>query len=408
MAINHLFRQLTSCIVVFIVAMEFGATSMNAEKITDFSPSNFLVINRNNYSGYIPQYGGDPNTYRLTDTLSGSVAVAMWNTAYRINMNQEWLLNMRLFFDTGQYRRNWRDNKYYPPGHTYREISDGICWVATTQNITPNLIGENVMYIGYGGNIGYGATTGGIGSSFAVEFDTEWDGDGFERTDAMGGAHCHVAYLRNANMAAIPGTFRQMQNNWANVSGIKNWICVSIFWRIGYNPDNSKYYDLLTYIKEGAWNGSGEIILRDSMRFDSLYEFIEGLELDENDSAHINWGITSGTCNNANRQMIQFSSLTMGDVFNTTSTILIEGEGIPDDTFRIAKSATVLTECGTITMPGQTNTTITYDQVLCHNKFNELKIFALAGIDTTSARWEFKKGSSGILLVRVQLSQLAI
>lgn len=104
---------------------------------------------------------------------------------------------MKLFFDTGSSRVN----SGTPVGDAYRRVSEGMCFVLHNIDTLQNLIGRTTYDIGYGG----------IYPSFAVEFDTEHNGSGFEGGEENGKSH-HISYIRGS-MKALPNTYQPMQNN---------------------------------------------------------------------------------------------------------------------------------------------------------------------------------------------------
>lgn len=64
-------------------------------------------------------------------------------------------------------------------------------------------------------------------------------------------------------------------------------------------------------MREGPNQNNGPLILRDSIRFYGLSDVVAGLEVDSNCQALVNWGITSATCEAANRQMVRFNRLSI-------------------------------------------------------------------------------------------------
>ena len=148
-------------------------------------------------------------------------------------------------------------------------IADGFVFVMTTTPVSNSLIGTGVNYIGYGDG-----PSSGILNSFAIEFDTEYNsGEGGPgNLPFINDGDCHTSYLQNGSMAAIPGTFKPMQDSFATVRNKS--ICVKIVWKRTNGVDASGGYDLITYIEELS---TGVMVERNDMHFATLGDLISGL-----------------------------------------------------------------------------------------------------------------------------------
>ena len=300
--IRTLFLSIISVTVIFLFTVSSAEAQVNT--ITDFSPSNFTIVDKtiNAYgppgiSSFVSGVGGNPNRYRLTDTF-GYQRSAIWYTGNipngvgkTLDLSKDFVASFRLSFGNGKFNMG---------------IADGIVFVLTTQQVHPNFIGGSTSYIGYGD----------ILNSFAVEFDTEFNGGpGFEGGN-VGYPNkftvCHTAYLRNGNMLAIPGTYKPIQDNFSTVRG--STICVAIEWKRVNGVNGNDGYELVSYIQELSTNNMVE---RNRMWFATLDDFIDGLSQD----SVVTWGVMAANSNNPNRYEVEFISLITGDI-NTETTNL--------------------------------------------------------------------------------------
>jgi len=275
--------QLFSCAITLLIAGIMSPLFIGAYTITSFPPSSFNVVDRttpfytnawwypplDTVVGYMPYVDNEPNRYQLTDTVP-QMTVAMWWTGVKLDVNKDFMFCFNLFFDTGMAQPN-----------VPRNIADGICWVAHTIDDVSSLIGNTSWFIGYGYTSGTDVGGSGmppplfyqgkdsigvlnignsiIAPSFAVEWDTEFGSYNrvtFALNEGGDVIAPHIAYLRDGNMTALPGTYKQMQNGWGSPYG---WYTCSIHWRIGKNSNGTSHYDIFTYMQEGP---TGPMVLR--------------------------------------------------------------------------------------------------------------------------------------------------
>jgi hypothetical protein len=299
----------------------------NAYEITSFPESNFWIVDSTLGTRPYSTHGSyhdsirtefpevilsNPNAYQLTDTFNLQT-VAMWNKV-KIDLNKDFLLNVRLFFDTGKAQTNW--------------IADGICFVLHTKDDT-SLIGGGAQYLGYGYTYSVSVPPDNILSSpvviypsFAVAFDTEYNAneEGAAIANCNSNSQCHISYLKNGNLRVLPGTSVPMQDNCGTV-GTGQWYCVSIWWDKTTDENGDTCFDMKTYMAQRyytyeenvpgkIWHETWPPALRNTKRFYNLSDLITGLQPNSIGEAWATWGITSSTCLEANRHQIQFIKLT--------------------------------------------------------------------------------------------------
>ncbi|MCL2038795.1 MAG: hypothetical protein FWG85_00015 [Bacteroidetes bacterium] len=333
--------QLIGCKIVLVVVVICGSTTIKAFVVTSFPESDFLVIDHTTYqrvmqyppavnisidSTIIGYYYEGGNTYKLTDT-SEFMTVILWNVAHKIDASKDFVFSCKVYFGSGR-----KKNNKLPPKTP--NVADGICIIfSDKKNIDSNTIGGKQANIGYVG----------IDSSIAVELDTERDppqNEGFE-WDASNISCHHISYIRGNSMAALDGIASPMQNNWGSVA-TGQWYCCNVVWR----QHTTGGYVLETYLEEKQ---SGQMLLRHSKHFSSLSDFIDGLSVDSNCQALINFGVSSSTCMNPNKHQIEFLELQTGNiVFGGDSTrvrILFDNCGFTGTGY----SNQINAHCGNIT-----------------------------------------------------------
>ena len=118
-------------ISVFFCVFSNSAKAQNV--ITDFSPTNFTVVNQtavplNNYTNsFDTNVGGNSNRYRLTDTFDYQIRAIWYNQ--NIDLSEDFVINFTL---------SYGDGKRLDP-----IIGAGCSFVFTTQNPHNSLIGGN-------------------------------------------------------------------------------------------------------------------------------------------------------------------------------------------------------------------------------------------------------------------------
>ena len=277
-----------SVVIASAFCFEVGSQTFN------FGPVNFSVVNNTINSG-TPSLGsffyidtiiaGVPTKYyQLTDTFIYQ-GISMRNLK-QIDLKKGFVFDFKLFFGTGKTTQTV-------------DPADGICFILTTVG--------GVWNTPLNADLGFGEIP-----SFGIEYDTESSDDPNstpeQHYEYEGGPPLlqHTAYIKNAKVKALPGTFSQMQNNWGKVT-TGQWYKCRIVWK-----RSGSGYVMENWIEERGEPTDldfGELVLRNSMFFATVGDLIDGLEPDSNCRALAWWGIGAGTCFYPNLQMIQFDSL---------------------------------------------------------------------------------------------------
>ena len=389
--------------VCLLAVAVISVSTVSAKIITSFPINDFSVVNntrkdnRFNKSDYSEKIfrslGG--NAYHLTDTVIHQ-SVAMWSRE-KINVAESFILDFKMYFGSG-----YKNDPNCLAG-------EGITFVLHNKSNTSTLIGHPFCYLGYAYydimpypyriDSNYGkeillTSPSLIDSSFGIMFSTnnweEFSLGGWHSSNWHTCMNCNIKYTKNAHYYSKPtGYFtpKPLQNNHHQVTE-SQWYCCRIYWRKSV-VNGKTFYDMLTYVEERFDNAYiGQLLLRDSMRFESLDELITGLTVDGNGQAFVNWGITAATGDYPNIQKIEFLKLENGDLSLCPPIEINLVSNCGYDTTHLFKSDTVVVGCvQTYTWPIDTLT----DESICMKdpevKPNPKYIIQILGIDISNAKW---------------------
>jgi len=362
-------KHFRSCLSLFLLLGIFGTVNISATTITNFPPSKFIVvdsttpdhtirynpfcINQNGaIIGYkdtavVDDYGKARYQYQLTDTIY-VMKSSIWYQD-KLDISQDFVLQIRLNFGSGNNRHA---GTTLPFGHPERLIGDGICFVMH-QKSNPAQIGVGDDQFGYGG----------IDSSFAIEFDTEVLPSPFSAD--IPGTGAHIAYMRNGSMTPLPGTYKQMQNNYAGVA-TDAWYCVTIVWRKISIPNpifpTIPHWgnEMSTYMSEGP---GGAQILRTKDTFNHSNS-INNKSLMDGMSNMVTWGFTAHSCPAASRYRVEIVSLTTGNL-GIPGTINLLGKSSVDTLYHNPLNLSDYLACGAPLIVTPLRDTITNERLIC-------------------------------------------
>jgi len=177
-----------------------------------FGPSDFIVTSNGGLStaGYSQTpMPGPPQfwIYQLSDTFDlFDNGVILWHTEM-LNMNQNWKINFRIRCGLGMSSRT------ADPGHIMAFLlttdKSGACYAPGHNNSTSSV--------------------------FVCEIDTQHDADFLPTLGTIieGGGNPgeqHCAFIKNSTRTALPGTYAELQNNFAKIT-TNQWICCQIVYK---------------------------------------------------------------------------------------------------------------------------------------------------------------------------------
>ncbi|MCL2313275.1 MAG: hypothetical protein FWC41_12525, partial [Firmicutes bacterium] len=264
----------------------FAELTAQNKVITDFPSQHFKFV-KGPGSDSIEHIGG--NRYRMFDSdVRHSInTVGMWYigngspNAGKIDFSADLSFVFRIAFGNGE-----------SPEEPI--IGDGATLTFTTEPVADTLLGEMQSGLGYKD----------IANSFAIEFDTKWQGASREGGSIPGhpsGAN-HTAFISNGSMDPLNG-LHPLQNNFATVRAKE--ICVLVEWKRNLQTGG---YDLKLFTTEGNNNPKG-LILRNSMSFASLNAFISTLS---EQMPYASVGFTAANCSHPNSVEVELIHLENG------------------------------------------------------------------------------------------------